>query len=58
MPFRKYVFINGQRYEATSYGLLHRPQPKPGKRHRCRDCFVCQNCGEDRCRVCRARRGR
>jgi len=29
-------------------------EPRPGlKKHRCRDCFSCQQCSDDRCRVCR-----
>lgn len=24
------------------------------RKYPCRDCFDCQHCGEDRCRVCRA----
>lgn len=23
------------------------------KKHPCKDCFACQNCGDDRCRLCR-----
>ena len=23
------------------------------KKHPCKDCFACQNCGQERCRVCR-----
>jgi len=25
----------------------------PAGKHPCPDCFACQNCGEDRCRLCR-----
>lgn len=24
-----------------------------GGKHPCKDCFACQNCGQERCRVCR-----
>lgn len=27
-----------------------------GKKHPCKDCFACQNCSEERCRVCRKNR--
>ncbi|MGA2506802.1 MAG: hypothetical protein ABSF80_04925 [Chitinispirillaceae bacterium] len=26
---------------------------RPHKKHRCADCFVCQWCSDDRCRLCR-----
>lgn len=30
-----------------------------GKKHPCKDCFACQNCSQERCRVCRQeKRGR
>ncbi len=35
-------------------GLLYIPNRKPGKKkHPCPDCFNCQWCGNERCRVCR-----
>jgi hypothetical protein len=27
------------------------------KKHLCADCFACQSCGEQRCRVCQAEKG-
>jgi hypothetical protein len=27
--------------------------PERSRKHPCRDCFSCQQCGEDRCHVCR-----
>lgn len=36
-------------------GLFFVPAPAPActKKHPCPDCHFCQNCGEERCRVCR-----
>jgi hypothetical protein len=35
-------------------GKVYVPQAPEGglKKHACKDCFSCQNCSEDRCRVC------
>jgi hypothetical protein len=27
-------------------------------KHPCKDCFSCQNCGDDRCRICRNQQAR
>ncbi len=37
-------------------GKLYVPETQLGmvKKHRCPDCFSCQMCGEERCKVCRA----
>ena len=37
-------------------GKVYQPDGwRPERRkHPCEDCFNCQNCGEDRCSVCRA----
>jgi hypothetical protein len=37
-------------------GKVYQPDgcPPEHRKHPCRDCFRCQHCGEDRCRVCRA----
>jgi hypothetical protein len=28
-------------------------QPETPKKHNCKDCFFCQWCAEERCRLCR-----
>ncbi len=35
-------------------GKVYAPDPGPDrhKKHGCKDCFACQMCGDDRCRVC------
>lgn len=36
-------------------GKVFVPDEAPGERkHPCRDCFRCQQCSDDRCRVCRS----
>ena len=37
-------------------GKVYVPEPIPGRtqKHPCPDCFACQQCSEDRCRVCRS----
>lgn len=36
-------------------GLIYIPEfCKEDKKHPCRDCFSCQWCGNDRCKVCRS----
>jgi hypothetical protein len=36
-------------------GKVFIPDEAPSKRkHPCRDCYACQQCSDDRCRVCRA----
>lgn len=49
MPF---VTISGLR------GKVHVPQAPEccAKKHSCKDCFSCQNCSDDRCRVCLSQR--
>jgi len=41
-------------------GKLYVPdkKPKTEKKHACKDCFACQDCGDDRCQVCRREHGR
>ena len=36
-------------------GKIYVPEQSldPAKKYSCKDCFSCQKCGEDRCRVCR-----
>ena len=34
-------------------GRVYVPEARPGKKHPCRDCFACEFCSDDRCRVCR-----
>jgi hypothetical protein len=36
-------------------GKVYVPEPCPagGRKHACRDCFDCQRCSDDRCRLCR-----
>ncbi len=35
-------------------GKVYVPEKQPAsfKKHPCQDCFSCQQCSEDRCRVC------
>jgi hypothetical protein len=35
-------------------GKIYVPEDSRGgdKKHSCQDCFVCQHCSDDRCRVC------
>ncbi len=49
MPF---VNISGLR------GKVYVPQAPEGrtKKNPCKDCFSCQNCNDDRCRVCLSQR--
>lgn len=49
MPF---VHIKGLQ------GKVFVPDPPPTgeKKHPCRDCYACQSCSEDRCRICRGPR--
>ncbi len=46
MPFVRLPGLAGKVY-------VPEPMPLQQKKHDCRDCFSCQQCGEDRCRVCR-----
>ena len=51
MPFVTVPGLQGKVYEP----------PKPDgcvNKHPCKDCFSCQNCNEDRCRICRNQRPR
>ncbi len=38
-------------------GKVYVPEKKPGvkKKHACQDCFSCQMCSNDRCRLCRGK---
>lgn len=40
-------------------GKVYVPEESPDalKKHRCKDCFSCQICSDDRCRVCRNHTG-
>ena len=39
----------------NNQGMIYEPDCKPGQRkHPCPDCFSCQWCGNERCRICRA----
>jgi hypothetical protein len=33
------------------------PAPQDRKKHPCKDCFCCEFCSDDRCRVCRRGKG-
>lgn len=46
MPFVKVPGLEGKVYV---------PQNNKGcpKKHPCKDCFACDHCSDDRCRVCR-----
>jgi len=35
-------------------GKIYMPEESPGlvKKHDCKNCFACQACGNDRCRLC------
>ncbi|MGB5988005.1 MAG: hypothetical protein WBG37_22065 [Desulfobacterales bacterium] len=46
MPFIRQSGICGKIY-------VPEPSAKIGTKHPCRDCFACQMCSEDRCRICR-----
>ncbi|MFA6186957.1 MAG: hypothetical protein WC770_07090 [Phycisphaerae bacterium] len=43
MPF---IRINGV------IGKLYVPQKAGERKHKCKDCYVCQMCSDDRCRQC------
>jgi hypothetical protein len=49
MPF---VRIKGMK------GKLYIPEGREGccKKHPCQDCFACEQCSDDRCRLCRKSR--
>ena len=34
-------------------GKIYVPDDCGAKKHNCKECFVCQWCGDDRCRSCR-----
>jgi hypothetical protein len=37
-------------------GMIYVPECSTGKKkHPCSDCFVCQWCGNERCRVCQVK---
>lgn len=46
MPFIKLPGLPGKVY-------VPKPSAAPRQKHPCPDCFACQECSEDRCRVCR-----
>jgi hypothetical protein len=33
-------------------GKVHVPDKAGAKKHNCKDCFACQWCSDDRCRMC------
>ena len=45
MPFATVPGLKGKVYVPRSPGGCV-------KKHPCKDCFSCQNCSDDRCRVC------
>jgi hypothetical protein len=50
----EYIFIDGLRFEKTSYGLVYCPEYQSGHRkHHCPDCIACAWCSDPRCAVCR-----
>ncbi len=51
-PIMPFVTIPGLK------GKVYVPQAPDGcsKKHPCQDCFCCQNCSDDRCRVCLSQR--
>ncbi len=51
---KKFVILNGSRFEVTPEGLLYCPADSSGnKKHKCPDCHFCQWCAESRCNTCR-----
>jgi hypothetical protein len=49
MPFVTLPGVTGKFYVPEN-------NPDKTKKHPCPDCFSCQTCGEDRCRICRKSR--
>ena len=51
------AYYIGMEFEKSKIlpGLVFVPQRKPGRQQKygCRDCFSCQMCGEERCKLCR-----
>jgi hypothetical protein len=47
MPFVRVPGLSGKVYVPESC-------PAESKKHPCRDCFDCQRCSDDRCRLCRS----
>ncbi len=46
MPFIRIAGVTGKVYSPE-------PCDKSWKKHDCEDCFSCQMCSDDRCRLCR-----
>ncbi len=46
MPFETIAGLPGKVY-------VPEKQSAESKKHRCRDCYNCQRCSDDRCNVCR-----
>lgn len=34
-------------------GRIYVPEQQTNKKHPCRDCFSCQWCSDERCKICR-----
>jgi hypothetical protein len=49
MPWTRFPGLPGRVYVPA-------PAPRLTKKHDCPDCIACQNCAEERCRICRAGR--
>jgi len=47
MPFVRIPGLVGKVYVPET-------QPEQEKKHRCKDCFCCQQCSEERCQLCRS----
>lgn len=45
MPFVTVTGLKGKVY-------VPQESPESPKKHPCKDCFACQHCSDDRCRVC------
>ena len=45
MPFVTVPGLEGKVYVPEKQGEIH-------KKHPCKDCYSCQHCSDDRCRVC------
>jgi hypothetical protein len=46
MPFVRQPGVTGRIYVPSTNGVVT-------KKHACADCYACQHCGKERCRVCR-----
>jgi len=49
MPFKEIPGLPGKIY-------IPEQDPDAPKKHDCPDCFSCQMCSDDRCRICRDHR--